>query len=656
MKKVLCIELSYGWVLSRIDDSKYPIEMLKDKLLRASKFTVVSESYVHLTLEMDEKDVEKTKSKVTSFFTQKYGKDSIEALTFSDQDVVSDIDDDEDDVYGEDTTANDEGSTPLGNTLEKIDKLVGAKEFKDFAKEIVKVAPIIKKKRSQDVFAAQGYLFSIGDGCGLSTYLELFATLVEVLGLASIVAFSSVVEIKLDLTSKPAEDLSVVYNVLENGDSELVKLLCIDIGKWIDKTDTEDFKKLLKNMQKASDKFIFAFRVPFVDKDVLGRVATSLNDLMSVRVLSIPPFDNVQTKEIARRDLQNYGLEMSVAAWQCFFERIAEEKRDGKFYGLNTIKKVVKELVYKKQVALSNGAKDATLIGVKDARKICSYKDDKGEGMAQLDKLVGCEQIKRQIEEILAQIELAKTQSGLEKPCLHMRFVGSPGTGKTTVARILGKILKEKEVLRIGNLYEYKGRDFCGQYIGETAPKTSGMCRDAYGSVLFIDEAYSLYRGDDNSRDYGIEAIDTLISEMENHKDDLVVIMAGYTDDMEKLMDGNRGLKSRMPYTIEFPNFTRGQLFEIYKSMAADKFKIADDLYPAVKAYFEGLSDEVLNSKNFSNARFVRNLFERTWAKAAMRCQLEGQKSVALCASDFTNASSEKDFAFQIEKKIKLGF
>ena len=656
MKKYLCIELSYGWVLSRIDDSKYPIEMLKDKLLRASKFTVVSESYVHLTLEMDEKDVEKTKSKVTSFFTQKYGKDSIEALTFSDQDVVSDIDDDEDDVYGEDTTANDEGSTPLGNTLEKIDKLVGAKEFKDFAKEIVKVAPIIKKKRSQDVFAAQGYLFSIGDGCGLSTYLELFATLVEVLGLASIVAFSSVVEIKLDLTSKPAEDLSVVYNVLENGDSELVKLLCIDIGKWIDKTDTEDFKKLLKNMQKASDKFIFAFRVPFVDKDVLGRVATSLNDLMSVRVLSIPPFDNVQTKEIARRDLQNYGLEMSVAAWQCFFERIAEEKRDGKFYGLNTIKKVVKELVYKKQVALSNGAKDATLIGVKDARKICSYKDDKGEGMAQLDKLVGCEQIKRQIEEILAQIELAKTQSGLEKPCLHMRFVGSPGTGKTTVARILGKILKEKEVLRIGNLYEYKGRDFCGQYIGETAPKTSGMCRDAYGSVLFIDEAYSLYRGDDNSRDYGIEAIDTLISEMENHKDDLVVIMAGYTDDMEKLMDGNRGLKSRMPYTIEFPNFTRGQLFEIYKSMAADKFKVADDLYPAVKAYFEGLSDEVLNSKNFSNARFVRNLFERTWAKAAMRCQLEGQKSVALCASDFLNASSEKDFAFQIEKKIKLGF
>lgn len=284
-------------------------------------------------------------------------------------------------------------------------------------------------------------------------------------------ALSPVAEIKLDLTGKPVDDLSPVYEILSNGDAELVRVLCIDISKWIDKTDTEVFKKLLKDLQKASDKFIFAFRVPFVDKDVLGRVATSLNDLMSVRVLSIPPFDNVQTKEIARRDLQNYGLEMSVAAWQCFFERIAEEKRDGKFYGLNTIKKVVKELVYKKQVALSNGAKDATLIGVKDARKICSYKDDKGEGMAQLDKLVGCEQIKRQIEEILAQIELAKTQNGLEKPCLHMRFVGSPGTGKTTVARILGKILKEKEVLRIGNLYEYKGRDFADNISVKPLPK-----------------------------------------------------------------------------------------------------------------------------------------------------------------------------------------
>ena len=156
----------------------------------------------------------------------------------------------------------------------------------------------------------------------------------------------------------------------------------------------------------------------------------------------------------------------------------------------------------------------------------------------------------------------------MERPCIHMRFVGNPGTGKTTVARIIGKILKEKGVLRIGNFYEYAGRDFCGRYVGETAPKTASICRDAYGSVLFIDEAYSLYRGDDNSRDYGREALDTLIAEMENHRNDFVVIMAGYTDDMDKLMAGNMGLASRMPYTIEFPNFTREQLYEIFESMS----------------------------------------------------------------------------------------
>lgn len=655
MKKVLCIELSYTWVLTRIDDSKYPIETIKEKLLRGNKYNVVSESYVHLTLETDESDIEKIKARVTSIFTQKYGKENLDALSFSDRDKFAD-DESTDISEDEDVDVEEEESAPLGDVLEKIETLVGAKEFKDFVKEIVKLAPEIKKKHSQDVFMSQSYLFSIGDGGGLTTYLESFATLIDVLGLASMSALSPVAEIKLDLTGKPVDDLSSVYEILSNGDAELVRVLCIDISKWIDKTDTEVFKKLLKDLQKASNEFILVFRVPFVDKDVLGRVATSLNDLMSVRVLSFPPFDSLENKEVARRDLKKYGMTMSSSAWQYFFERVAEEKGDGKYYGLNTIKKVIKELVYKKQVAVSNGSKDENRICAKDAKKICSVKENSNEGMKQLDKLVGCEQIKRQIEEILAQIELTKTEKGLEKPCLHMQFVGSPGTGKTTVARILGKILKEKGVLRIGNLYEYKGRDFCGQYIGETAPKTSGMCRDAYGSVLFIDEAYSLYRGDDNSRDYGIEAIDTLISEMENHKDDLVVIMAGYTDDMEKLMDGNRGLKSRMPYTIEFPNFTREQLFEIYKSMASGKFKTADDLYPTVKTYFEGLSDDVLNSKKFSNARFVRNLFERTWAKAAMRCQLEGQKSVVLCASDFTNAASEKDFAFQIEKKIKLGF
>lgn len=142
-----------------------------------------------------------------------------------------------------------------------------------------------------------------------------------------------------------------------------------------------------------------------------------------------------------------------------------------------------------------------------------------------------------------------------------MRFVGSPGTGKTTVARIVGRILKEKGILEIGNFYEVSGRSLCGRYVGETAPKTSEICRSAYGSVLFIDESYSLYAGDDNSRDYGKEAHRYPHREMENNRDKMVVIMSGYPDEMEVLMKANPGLAGPDALRNPFPQLFEGAAY-----------------------------------------------------------------------------------------------
>jgi len=229
-----------------------------------------------------------------------------------------------------------------------------------------------------------------------------------------------------------------------------------------------------------------------------------------------------------------------------------------------------------------------------------------------------------------------------------MMFTGNPGTGKTTVARILAQLMKEEGVLRKGYFYEITGRSLCGRYVGETAPKTSTYCRDAYGSVLFIDEAYSLNQGE--GRDYGKEAVQTLIAEMENHRDDFCVIMAGYKDEMMQLLEVNPGLESRIPYVIDFPNYGREELEQIFFSMVNGNLAYEEGLKETVHNFFQSIPDEIMEDKTFSNARLVRNLFERAWGKAAYRRNLSGQQEFVILREDLISATEEDEFKKLLEK------
>ncbi len=543
----------------------------------------------------------------------------------------------------------------IDEVMAEINALAGFEEFKALCNEIYKVAPVMLKNKTLDALFFQSYLVAINNGCGLSSCLKLFAKLLNALGVCPLTSDSiieKVVDIKKD-TGAGAEMIKQLFSY----DSGSKKIISIDISAYMSMLKSQEFKDFVKEISKILDKAIVLFRIPYVDREIVENVREALNDMLFVKVVPIAPFTENELCEYATKRCKQLGFNLTKSANAFVKQRIAEEKSDGKFYGFKTIEKIVMELIYKKQLKNCDLEKPTFDIDENDASLLVyHYLKEDLSGYEMLDKLVGTQSIKERINEIVSQIEFARKQKNVTAPCINMRFVGNPGTGKTTVARIIGKILKEKGVLSIGNFYEYAGRDFCGRYIGETAPKTSSICRDAYGSVLFIDEAYSLYRGEDNTRDFGVEALDTLIAEMENHREDFVVIMAGYTDDMEKLMKGNAGLVGRMPYLLEFPNFTRAQLGDIFMSMCQGKFEYEPELESACRDYFNSLPDSVINSKEFSNARFVRNLFERTWAKSAIRCQLEKSAKIVLTKDDFDRSCQDKEFKTIFEKKAHLGF
>lgn len=658
------ITLRTDWIARHCKDDVLPVTRLKGKIIDGERVKYYDDNLFYLVVDSTEDDADAFSDIVFDALIRLYPDENDIMFIYEVEDVMySFASDNEEKQAIRKSIIN---FKKLEYDLKVISNLIGAEEFKRLADDISTVAPSLVKRENQEVFRYQSYLFSVGEGMGMSTYAKLLGLVAGHSGLVRMDENNTVIERKIGLprdSRNPDAAYEEVDSLFSDCDLSHAKIAVIDISEIIDKVTSERFKAFLKTALEYSEIYIFVFRIPYVEKDVLESVRSALGDILNIKTVSIPPLGSDDIRLSARRELEKYNYQYMPNSMNYFMQRIIEEKSDGSFYGFNTVKKVVRELVYEKELAVAKLASkqnvritpESYVISSKDAKNLCSQNESSKQGYEQLDELVGCDEIKKQIKQVIAQIRLARKE-GMEIPSMHMRFVGNPGTGKTTVARILGRIMREEGLLRIGNFHEHTGRELCGIYIGETAPKTTAICRDAYGSVLFIDEAYTLYRTNDpGSRDYGREAIDTLVGEMENHRDDLIVILAGYTDDMENLLNSNFGLKARVPYTIEFANFTREQLYEIYKQMLGKKFVYDKELLKVAHDYFVNLPDEIYGAKEFGNGRFVRNLFERTWAKSALRCELE-KKDICLTKEDFESAIADKEFSYNTTNKTKMGF
>lgn len=242
------------------------------------------------------------------------------------------------------------------------------------------------------------------------------------------------------------------------------------------------------------------------------------------------------------------------------------------------------------------------------------------EVLAELDQqLVGLAPVKTRIREIssLLLVEKLRRKLGLtsDPPTLHMSFTGNPGTGKTTVALRMANLLHRLAFIRKGHLISVTRDDLVGQYIGHTAPKTKEILKRAMGGVLFIDEAYYLYRAE-NERDYGQEAIEILLQVMENQREDLVVILAGYAKPMEKFFSSNPGFRSRIAHHIDFPDYDDEELLAIGEMILANQnYKLSGSGRDALERYIVARKQQ----PHFSNARSIRNALDRARLRQANR-------------------------------------
>ena len=427
--------------------------------------------------------------------------------------------------------------------------------------------------------------------------------------------------------------------------------MVVDITRYVQQHDNgavyDILNKRLFDLIKAySRDALIVFLLPNELEKTAERIKKSLPELTFIEISEHPVMNND-----AKKVLRAYCRKDKVKADKELLSMVAKDTG----YNAANLRKMY-------DTWYANTLKTKVYPQYADFKKNLELEKNKlpqGSAYEKLKEMIGLEKVKQVIEQAVTYSKMQKLLADRGMPnakrVMHMVFTGNPGTAKTTVARLFAQILKDNEVLSGGDLIECGRSDLVGRFVGWTAVQVKEMFKKAKGSVLFIDEAYSLLDG--RSGSFGDEAINTIVQEMENCREDMVVIFAGYPKEMDEFISRNPGLRSRISFYVDFDNYSADELFDITKLIAKNNgYKLADDAGEMLVPIFEN----AIGSGDFGNGRFVRNLVEQAQLAQAVRLStldfdsLSGDDLITLCAQDFSQINT--GIRLDENRKQRIGF